>query len=204
MTAINSKNFRITSDHHFGHKNIIKHCGRPFESIWEHNKELVRRWNEVCDNNSIVWHLGDFLFGSQDRFGQLVEQLNFKELHCLAGNHNHTTIPKYVKKHSPPNIFCYPPYHEITVQHSGTAHTIILCHYPLMVWNKKHWGSWCLVGHSHYSLAATRKESESLGKILDVGVDGNDFRPYTFDQIKDIMDHKPLKPAPLYEDHHKT
>ena len=36
----------FTSDTHFQHANIIKHCGRPFASVEEHDAVLVENWNK--------------------------------------------------------------------------------------------------------------------------------------------------------------
>lgn len=55
-------------DAHFGHKGIINFettkSFRPFSTIVEHDEELVRRWNSVVKKGDLVWHLGDFCFGS--------------------------------------------------------------------------------------------------------------------------------------------
>ena len=31
----------FTSDHHFGHENIIRFCNRPWATISEHNRALI-------------------------------------------------------------------------------------------------------------------------------------------------------------------
>jgi hypothetical protein len=42
-----------------------------------------------------------------------------------------------------------------------------------------------------------------LGRLLDVGVDGNNYKPYSFDDIARIMNTKPMMPKnPLFSDHH--
>ena len=51
----------------------------------------------------------------------------------------------------------------------------------MRVWNKSHYGSWELYGHSHGTL-------EPIGKQLDVGVDTNNFYPYSFEDIKKRLD----------------
>ena len=74
-----------------------------------------------------------------------------------------------------------------------------------MTWNKKHHGAWMLCGHSHYNLPATRKDANCLGKILDVGVDGNNFTPYSFDEISIIMEKKSSDTSIVQlNDHHRS
>ena len=50
----------ITSDHHFGHANIIKYCNRPFKNVDVMNTIMIYRWNEAVSKDDLVIHLGDF------------------------------------------------------------------------------------------------------------------------------------------------
>ena len=38
----------FTGDEHFGHKNAIKYCNRPFSDVDEMDREIIKRHNEVC------------------------------------------------------------------------------------------------------------------------------------------------------------
>ena len=60
-------NYFFTADEHYGHKNIIDYCNRPFSSIEEMDEELIARHNEIVGPNDIVIHVGDFTLMDQER-----------------------------------------------------------------------------------------------------------------------------------------
>ena len=71
-------------------------------------------------------------------------------------------------------------------------------HYPIASWNNMGRGMIHLHGHNHLS----HKKKIHQGKSMDVGVDGNNFKPYSLSQIRDIMNKQPIKNTKLKEDHH--
>src|SRR5450759_272793 len=56
----------VTSDHHFGHVNIIRYCGRPFAGEPGQSLELARRWRDCVPWEAPLLHLGDLVMGPQD------------------------------------------------------------------------------------------------------------------------------------------
>lgn len=77
----------FTSDTHFNHANIIEYCNRPFEDPAAMNAEIIKRWNKIVKNDDVVYHLGDFGFGSKEEVAAMVSQLNgIKKL--IFGNHD--------------------------------------------------------------------------------------------------------------------
>lgn len=88
----------FASDTHFMHKNIIKFEKeyRPFNTIEEHDEELIKRWNSVVGHADIVWHLGDVLF-SGHAFA-LLDRLNGRK-NLVMGNHDtNYPIARYLEK----------------------------------------------------------------------------------------------------------
>jgi calcineurin-like phosphoesterase family protein len=53
----------LTSDHHFGHANILKYCAatRPFSSLEEMHVGLIAAWNETVAPDDDVIVVGDFI-----------------------------------------------------------------------------------------------------------------------------------------------
>lgn len=176
----------FTSDHHFFHKNIIKHCNRPFSSIEEMNEEMIKRWNEKITNEDIVYHLGDFCW-IKSKYGEIINRLKFKRLNLIPGSHDKVTgfnSFEYLRntgclKNNKLSI-CHP-----LIKTKIENQNIVLCHYPMISWDKSHYGSWQLFGHAHGFL----NNSEKLSlKQLDIGVDTNNFYPYSFEDIKQKID----------------
>ena len=79
--------FFIISDTHFGHKNIITYCNRPFVSVEEMDEAMIKNWNETVSNDDTVLHLGDFGFGSKEYIGSIIKRLNGRKI-LIKGNHD--------------------------------------------------------------------------------------------------------------------
>ena len=77
----------FTADTHFRHRNIMMLDGRPFDSIEEHDAELIRRWNEKVKPGDTVYHLGDFCFSGVARSQHFKNQLN-GDIILIKGNHD--------------------------------------------------------------------------------------------------------------------
>ena len=79
----------FTSDHHFGHQNILEYLlkkeSRPFSCLEEMHEVMIERWNSVVRCNDIVYHLGDFCFGRKNI--SIGGRLNGKKK-LIMGNHD--------------------------------------------------------------------------------------------------------------------
>ena len=160
----------FTADTHWYHKNIIKYCNRPFSSIEEMNEILINQWNSKISKGDRVYHLGDFAFGQREKILELTKILNGSII-IIEGNHDEIGQPEnygFAGKHQ-----------LLTVKINGIY--ITMCHYAMRIWERSHYDSWHIYGHSHGTL-------ESIGKTWDVGVDNNNFTPVEFEELKKIME----------------
>lgn len=77
----------LTSDLHFGHKNIIEYEKRPFRNIEDMNAGIIKNWNKVVSNDDMVFCLGDVSFGGAEMTKECVSQLQGKKI-LIMGNHD--------------------------------------------------------------------------------------------------------------------
>lgn len=166
----------FTSDTHFGHRNIIMGCNRPFESVEEMNSIMIKEWNRKVKPKDTIYHLGDVSFLSPQATIHILKQLNGRKI-LIKGNHDYK-VPQAVMAE-------WDEVHHLK-QIKIDNHTIVMCHFPMLRWNKSHYGSWMLCGHSHGHIPFDFKV-----KRLDVGVDCHDFKPLSFEEVRSIMLDKP-------------
>jgi calcineurin-like phosphoesterase family protein len=165
----------FSADYHLSHKNIIRYCNRPFENIEKMDSLILQNLKSNVKAGDILYYLGDLTFKEEValRFFEVFSDL---EIYYIIGNHDSKKVHDIVKK------YCKEVYPLIDIKIEGQA--ITLCHYAMRVWNKSHFNSWQLYGHSHANL-------EPIGKQYDVGVDNNNFMPVSFTDLKKIMEKKP-------------
>lgn len=174
------------SDTHFGHSNIIKYCDRPFESVKEMNQRIVDEWNKVVKKNDVVFHLGDFSLTNTKTTQHIIDSLNGK-IHLIVGNHEKSVLnPAHIRK----KFETISDLLEIVVEDDelGIGYApIVMCHYPLMSWNKSYHGAWHLFGHVHGTI------EHPSPNAYEVGVDVNNFAPVSYEKLKEIITKKNLK-----------
>lgn len=78
----------VSSDQHFFHRNILKHCpDRPFTTIEEMNEGLIDRHNAVVPPHGRVVFAGDYAMGLRQEALDLRPLLN-GEIILVPGNHD--------------------------------------------------------------------------------------------------------------------
>jgi calcineurin-like phosphoesterase family protein len=169
----------FTSDLHFGHDKIIKACRRPFSSIEEMNAKLIENWNATVGTHDEVYILGDFALRlDMPAIHGILEKLKGRK-HLIFGNHDHEVARhRYFFRDvlaSMRDLYLMrlPNYDK----------RLVLSHYPMMFWCGDYDPKFIhLYGHIHNN-AHDMEWASHLRNAYNVGVDVNDYRPVSIEEI---------------------
>lgn len=179
----------FTSDTHFGHKNVIAYCKRPFKDLDDMHDCLVRRWNQVVtSDDDEIYILGDFAFGGKKFIAEILSKLRGKKI-LVRGNHDWKNVPitrtdlgfekildgtQQLFLGSTPVLIGHFPYR--------AAQPTDLRYEELKPENK---GRWLLHGHVHCAWCLK-------DKMLNVGVDAWNYCPISEKVVTTVIRHVEL------------
>lgn len=204
------QNLWFTSDTHYSHKNICRGVSewpdssltRDFQTIEQMNKALVDNINACVKEDDILIHLGDWSFGGFPNVAIFFSELKVNDVRIMLGNHDERIEGN---KDGIQALFTqvWRGIQNLQVAYEGegkSEHTkLVISHYPIASWENMNRGWIHLHGHVHLH----PHKALGQGKSLDVGVDGNNLKPYSFDEIRAIMSKQPIKHLRLPQDHHE-
>lgn len=81
------------ADTHFGDENILRYENRPFASVEEMDRELIRRWTQRVGPEDTVFHLGDFSAWGPEKDREVLSLLPGKKV-LVLGNHDRHRSPE--------------------------------------------------------------------------------------------------------------
>lgn len=199
-------NILFWSDTHFGHRceswELPLWKARGFSSFEEHDEALIQRWNERANQQTIFFHLGDFIFGydSIQRMKDILNRVFFDTLYIMPGNHCSGWKQHFEQQHSNiwhinnKKVIFLPNYVETYIN----KQPIVLSHFPIVSFNGQGKGSWMLHGHCHGNLKRNPiGEFLYKAKILEVCIETSPF-PSTFKSVESHM----LEKENVTFDHH--
>jgi calcineurin-like phosphoesterase family protein len=196
----------FTADLHFGHPKIVDICNRPVylsdkvlnESgvnqkdvsdptykrlINEaHNEWLVKEViNKYVRKKDTLYILGDVSMRDKIVTDKFLDRLN-GDKRLIVGNHDR-------------NIHKSTRFGEITLikdfnfsrKNPDINIHIVLCHYPMLSWNRRVYGAWHLFGHVH-------GRNPGVGRSHDIGLDNKDnlWKPMNLYEVCHLMATKPF------------
>ena len=177
----------FTSDTHFGHKNILRFCKRPWDTVEEMDEGLIQNWNRIVGKDDIVFHLGDFAFAPNSQWKKLIDRLN-GHIHLILGNHDVTRWPGDKIMELFDGV-----YQQMILKID--ERTVYLNHYPYLcfggAWRRPENAVFQLFGHVHTGPNCNGIDTDRLVNLFpyqyDVGVDNNNYTPVSWEQVKEII-----------------
>jgi len=181
----------FTADIHLGHHRLLEYeRGDDFKTVEECDEYMLQQWNKKVTRKDTVYIIGDVSMTNSKYTIAWLNKANGKKI-LIKGNHD--------KKMNGLVRDCFQAIYdfgkEINIRLSDdTKKKVVLCHYALKVWNRSHYGSWHLYGHSHGNLVDAPNE-----RSWDVGMDNNRYEVLSVPDLEEIMSKK-LPHIPI--DHH--
>lgn len=171
----------FTSDTHFYHKRIIEFCRatRKGETAEEMTELMIEKWNDTVTPKDTVYHLGDVSWAGNDKTPGILARLNGHKI-LIKGNHDHGLNTESLSKFD-----LVAPYLVHKIDKTG----VVMFHYPILEWDKMHYGSFHLYGHVH------GKDMGIVGRAMDVGIDTRktgDMGLYSWDEVREYMKDRPI------------
>ena len=162
----------FTSDLHLGNERMIRKAKRPFNSVEEMDEYIIGNINKTVGQIDTLYILGDISSFTFERslVDSYIKRINGKKI-LLIGN-NDREFGEELFDHIYDFKECYIENFQF-----------VLMHYPLMQWPGTKKGSIHLHGHIHSNGEYNKKNIEDGILRFDVGVDSNDFKPYSLEDI---------------------
>lgn len=165
----------VTSDLHFGHRNIIRYCDRPFANKEDMDSHLIDEWNRRVGEEDTTYVVGDLALGPTDGdIAQRLRQLN-GQIKFILGNHDMPDskykaggLEKIVSDYSLADKVEILPL-MILLKLGGVS--FVMCHHPMEQWMDDRQGGVHLHGHKHTKYSKQEALRASRAKKYDIGVD---------------------------------
>ena len=152
----------ITSDTHWGHKNIMSFCpqtrARFRNDVNYMNEAMVEEWNAKVAPEDLVYILGDVAFLPAQKATEYMYRCNGRKI-LIEGNHDRKLL------NDPGFRGCFDEVHQyLRLTYDGTL--IIMSHFPFLEWDQMHRGALHFFGHLHGGATGMEKY-----RCMDVGMD---------------------------------
>lgn len=193
----------FTSDWHINHGNIVIYSRYnllskeekemydnkvkfkvSYDTVNKMNDMIVENVNKQAHKDDVIYFLGDLLFARKENYYEnvksLLERIKCKNFIMIWGNHDNRISYNLFKENYVMNTF------------NVDGKEVVLCHFPLAVWDKRHYGSFHLYGHCHSHNESFLDTMMPERFSLDVGIDNyynlfGEYKMFEFKQIKEIF-----------------
>lgn len=188
----------VCSDLHFGHDRDFIYVPRGYNNVYDHDRDIIQKWNDLITDQDDVYILGDLMLGDNEYGKQMISQLN-GNLHIIYGNHDtDTRIAIYNELHNVVEMCGYATMIKYSKWH------FYLSHYPTKTANyddskenvKKN--LWNLCGHVHTKDKFLEMRQGLMSYHVELDAHGN--QPVPIDTVIQDIIHFSSDPLKIFID----
>ncbi len=154
----------VFSDPHFDSANIIINGERPFRSVAEMNRTLIRNYNLVVGKQDICYWLGDIMYdASKIKVANILRQMRGRKF-LILGNHDRGHSMTWWLSCGFEKVFDHPIY--------DAEHYIMLSHEPL-----PEFGNMPPIVNYHGHIHIQDYDFENHNQCINVCVEKTNYKP---------------------------
>ena len=192
---IKAPNIWFTADLHVHHLNILNHQKnrvkgmnlKSSDDITAHDKYIIDMITSMVKRGDRLYIIGDMMFGSRE---QAIDLLS--KIHCdkffINGNHDKAF-------NQLDNYFAWKgdiktaTFKKELYPYLKQDFEVCMCHYPMLSWPRKSYGTMMLHGHTHNNAPF---ENECNDLRLNVGIDNPlcNFKLFSLEQVYNEYEKK--------------
>lgn len=155
----------VWSDHHFGHRNIIRFSDRPFADLIEMREHMIANYQDYVGPDDVCIFVGDIAFLPDDEANKILHRMHGYKI-LIIGNHDWNK--KKVKK------LHFDETHLIKRMYVDGM-DFVFTHYPMNTLPEPYF---IVHGHEHIS----HQETNSI-QHFNVNVEFTGYKPRAFSEI---------------------
>jgi calcineurin-like phosphoesterase family protein len=149
---------------------------------------IIANLNAMVQPNDTLRILGDFIFAPKRFYRQWATdfraRINCKNVHLVAGNHDKIRNGELDGLFESISLL-----KDIVIE----KHYLVMCHYPMLSWNRSSHGSIMLHGHCHGNMEQWKRQHVPNALLIDVGIDCHNYKPLCLEDVLKICAERKLK-----------
>jgi calcineurin-like phosphoesterase family protein len=156
----------IWSDLHLNHEAVLRYENRPFNSVQEMNKTLIKNWRETVSSKDTIFNLGDVSFKTtKDELEKIIKNLPGKKV-LILGNHDRSKSLSWWRDVGFDEVYPYPIIYE---------GFFMLSHEPLYICPEMPYVN--IHGHTHGECF------DNYVQRMNVSVENIEYKPVSLDDL---------------------
>lgn len=160
----------VAADLYLGYNNIIRRNNRPFMTVEEMNKLLLKNWNDTISSDDIVYFLGDISYGENAQTIDYWLKRLSGNIVFIKGDDDFSEEIEFLLDYVTVNV--------------GDKH-FCLVHNPADA--PEDFDGWIIHAHNYSHDLQKHPFIDRQRKTINISLEATDYRPVSFAEIEGIV-----------------